>query len=274
MPLLVDYLQSFRFKKEEVFTFLFELFLIALVALLWFGFNGIIEQRLYAVTGGQSIDALKSSLLASTEGAAQAFLGNVKLFTYVFVIGIVVMLLLTFLLFAFSQYHSWARLLHQKISLKAIPRWCGLFSLLLLFGAGFLIIYLAFFLLLSFILPATGTLTQIVLAVSKSFFLVLILAWTTFVFYFFSEKKQMLESLHAAFSWIKKNRRTFWPVFLLAVLTFIILNLLVVYLQQKVWISASAVENFLIKIFLLTLYYNWLRLYLLKTVKKKESTLS
>ncbi len=268
------YFDSFRFKHPFSRLLFIDYITVFIISLSLFLFNKLLEWRIYAVTGGKSIEEFKAMIVSGSLDASQAFLSNVKIFTYLFFIGIVLMIILIVYLAAISQYAVFSTLRKEKMefSKKIISRWSGLFLTFLLFILGYSLIYIPLRFVINLFLPANQTAAMIILGMYHTFYLIIFLVWSLLVLFHFSEKKKVLDSISATFTWIKNCQKKFWSIILFASVTFLILNLLLNYLiPARFMIISSAMTLFLLKAAIFILFYNWLRWYVVKVVEKQLS---
>lgn len=270
---LSRYLHSFYLNKIIVTTLAIDVSATLLITGFWFLFNKLLEWRLYLLTGGKSVDALKATLLSGSSDTTQLFLHNTKVFAYLFFIGIILLFILTVLITASSQAAVWSVLTKQKMhyNYKKLLPWCKLFLVFLLFAAAAFVLSTLILLLLTFILPASLLATPVIAALVKSICVVLFLLWCLLILVHFQERQQILSSLSASLQWIKAHRRIFLLSLFFAIITFILFNLLVENLLPKGFtLVASPFTLFSIKIGIFLIYFNWLRWYIFSEMKENS----
>ncbi len=266
-----QYLDSFHFKRPFTRLLAIDYITVFIIGLSLFLFNKILEWRIFAITGGKGIEEFKATILAGSVDASKAFLSNVKIFTYLFFIGVALSIILIVFLSAISQYIIFSILKKEKIGLtkKTISRWSGLFLAFLLFALGYSLLYIPLRFIVNLLLPANQTAAMIVLGIFHTVYLLLFLVWSLVVLVQFSEKKKVWESIGASFSWIKNYQKKFWSIIFFAAVTFVVLNISLNYLLPVSFtMTASAMAQLSLKIALFLLFYNWLRWYALKVVEK------
>jgi len=268
---LSAYLQSFYFKRPFARLLFIDYIAVLIISLSIFLFNKLLEWRIFAITGGKGIEEFKATILSGSVDASQAFLTNVKIFTYLFFIGLILLSILILCLAAISQSIIFSTLKREKIELtkKTISRWSGLFLLFLLFVLGYSLVYVPLRFIVNLILPANQTSSMIVLGVYHTFYLLIFLVWSLDVLVQFSEKKKVWESIGTSFSWIKNHQKKFWTTIFCSALTFIVLNFLLHYLPASFSSTTSAMALLFLKLAILILFYNWLRWYVVKENEKK-----
>ncbi|MBI2103283.1 hypothetical protein HYT55_05555 [Candidatus Woesearchaeota archaeon] len=267
------YIRSLFLNKSIIITLAIDVLTVLLISLSWSFFNKALEWRLYLLTGGKSVETLKTTLLSGSAETTQLFLHNTKIFAYLFFIGIIVLLLFTLFLSAASQYAVWSVLTPKRItfSYKTTLSWCRVFLLFVLFSAGAFVLYSGLLLLVNFLLPANQLLTAITVGMIKSFSIILFLVWSLLVLFYFNEKKQILESMNTSFQWIKTHRQNFLILLLFAGVTFILLNLLLQrLLPLGFMMTASAPFLFFIRLGVFLIYFNWLRWFIFNELNREQ----
>ncbi len=269
---LSHYLKSFHFKSTFSGLLLIDYITVFIISLFLFLFNKLLEWRIYAVTGGRGIEEFKAMIISGSVDASQAFLSNVKIFTYLFFIGLVISIIFIICLAAISQYLVFSIIKKEKIEFtkKTISRWSGLFLVFLLFALGYSLIYVPLRFVVNLFLPANQTGAMIILGIYHTLYLVVFLVWSLIVLSQYSEKKKVWESIGGSFLWIKTNQKKFWGIIFFASATFLLLNILLNYLiPLRFTLISSAITIFFLKLAIFLLFYNWLRWYVTKVVEKK-----
>ncbi|GAF84563.1 unnamed protein product [marine sediment metagenome] len=216
---------------------------------------------------GKTTEQLQQMLLSMDPGQAEAFLSNIKGFVITFVLGLIVILVGGLLLYSLSRKLIWDYLLEKKFNKKTYWRW-NLLNLALIIP---LLIYFFAFGLVRLILGYLVSLfkSQVVSAVFYDlvnlFFLFILVIFVFLVYYFFTEKYKVWESIGSAFNLIKTKWKDIQPMFLLIVGTAVVLSVvlwpigkLFAY-QQGVLIGINIVVSLL--------FIAWMRIYVLRSIK-------
>lgn len=259
-----SYFSSLRLKTAYWYTFTLDVITVAVITTLVVSLGRLLQGQALAISGGKSPEEFKVWLLSASLETSQQLLQQIKNLTYLFVGGVLLLLVLSLLLLALTQSLSWATL--RRVRWQHYWRWCGLMLLLIFF----LLVYLLFYSLLRLILnisPLTATVPLLTKMIAF-IFLVLFFIFFFLVGYAFSSRHKVWGSVGAAFQLLRENLAALGIFFLLAVATGFILNLLLSLLYRSVVVSP--IGMMLINIAVLLLFLAWLRTYLLQSLAETE----
>ena len=261
MDFIKKYQKSFTFSKSFRRNFIVDVLTVVVITLLFLGFGAFLEQKANEISDGKSIEQLKVDLLAGDVESNQLFVDNIRSFTYYFVGGGIILLLLTFILFSYSRQLIW------KNSLKINWKWNGIILILLILFILYLLFYALVRLIVnSYLTFGNQTSADIFSQSLNAFFFLIFITFTFLTYYNFVHKNKVWETIGSTFSLIKVKWAILWKSFLLIVLTGIIISIITYYIQkqlifQPAWVTSS------LSIGILLLFLSWTRLYLVDTIK-------
>ncbi|MFH1682649.1 MAG: hypothetical protein ABIA37_02520 [Candidatus Woesearchaeota archaeon] len=261
---LKHYWDSFKLKKEHAYTLLVDVVFWLLMAISVILFGSLLQKKAEALSNGQSPEQLQQMLLSMQPEQAQAFLSSLQGLVITFVIGAIIVVVGGLLLFSLSRKLIWDKLLGHKFDKKKYWRW-NLLNLVLIIP---LVIYAFVFGLLRLLFGYLFSLfkSQVILDAFYNLFnlaaLLIFLMFIFLVYYSFSHKYKVWDSIGAAFGLFKKKT---WLMFLWALATAIVLSVVV-------WPIAYLLRYHSTLLIILNgaisvLFIIWLRVYLFRTVK-------
>jgi len=262
---LTDYFHSFKLKKEQWYPFLVDSVFLFLFTWAVVFFSNLITSKAYLISQGKTADQLKQMLLSMEIDKATAFLSGLKSFFLTFIIGLIVIVIGSLLLFSLSRKLIWTYLLKKK---TPYWKWNGL-NLVLIIQV---IIFLLIFGVLRILLGTIFTLfkSQIVLDIFYALFSLftgIILVLYLFLVYFsFTEKYAVWNSIGQAFHLIKVKWSNLWPAFLLILATFGILSLLLWPLNY--WLVSYKTLLLILNTLLTLFFLAWARVYWFHHIKE------
>ncbi len=265
MTAFKTYFSSFR-GKEIGRILLIDAAAILVITLLLLGSGRYLQAKTLALTSGQSLNQIQETLLTMTAEETQAFLQGMRsLVTTIFIGGILITMSI-FLMFSFSTALIWNLLSGKKFSQQHYWRWNAL-HLVFFFVA---LIYAAFVFLIKLAVNQWlsrfyyGAFIPLMNQMVISLLVLIFLLFLFLTYYSFVQRYKVFESIGHAFYLIRLHWNQLWRMFLLALLTGLILNLLLTFLQ-RFFIYPQTAFIFLSGVIFL-LYLAWLRLYLVQTV--------
>ena len=262
------FLNSFHDPTRIGKVFVIDTLAIGALFVLWYIFLQILTKLAYNMSGGKTIEDIKAQILLGSPEIQQAFLSSIKTFVLVSIIGTIVAIFLTLLIFSYSRRLLWKELVDANLPRK-VWKWLSLIVILFFFS----LVLLTIFILLKYLLTlsfATQSTTFAVLNVLFNFsFLVLFLFLGNIIFYSFTTTQKIWLSIGSAFHLIKVKWSQLWRAFLLILGTGIIISFLTSLLTripsfQKPWIIST------ITLLLFLLYLAWMRIYLVKTLHEQS----
>ena len=258
-----NYLKSFKFKKEYWYTLIVDGLFLGILAFGLYLFNELITKKAYLISDGKSVDQIKQMLLSMDPVKAQAFLDTLRSFVFTFMIGTVILVVGSLLLYSLSRKLIWNYLTKHK---TRYWKW-NVLNLVLIIP---LLIYLIIFGLVKLILNSL-----IILIKNKSlisfldssinlFFLLTFITFGFLVYYNFSKKYEAWNSIGKSFHLIRKRWVRIWPLFLLSLMTAVVLSALLWPITKL--LAAQTVGLGIFSGVVSLFYLAWLRLYLYRTI--------
>ena len=268
---LAAYIQSFKVKEEFWYAYVIEAITVTLLTLLFVTFGRLLNSRAMAISGGKSVEELKAALIAGTVEANQAFLTNIKVFTFLLVLGTIVVVMVALLLWSLSQALVWAAVLKTSFSRKRYWRWNGLTLVVVLLIIPYFLSFALIKSLANLIIPSGYQQASFIIGNSISF--IFLMAYLLFLCGFssvFAQRYKVWESLGHTFRLFKARWNSVWKMFLLALGTGLLLSVILAYMQR--WAAWN--QFYLVQIAFFLLYFSWLRFYLVRVIHEPASHLS
>jgi len=261
------YLDSFRVKKEFWFGFGIDAATLLIVTALAFMFNLILISRTNAVTGGRTPEGLKAAMIAGTVEANQLLLSNVKMFVFVLILGGIFVLVASLFIVAWSRSRVWNNYLKQKFDWKKYLKWNPLILVVFLILFLYLLIYALTKLIINLIISTVNTTVYLVINnVVNLIFVLIFFILSMLIFYSFTKKYAVWESVGNAFSLIKKNFKSISIMFGFMFITLLVINYLLNLLFTK--IVFHQILMFVLGFIISLMLVNWVRHYLVKVVER------
>lgn len=269
MSLTQTYLHSFRLNIKYWYTAVIDAVTVTVITLLLLAFGKLLETRAYAISGGRGTEELKAWLLSASVETSQAFLQNIKSFTYTFIIGTVLVIALVIMIYSLSQKLVWGALLNVPFSWKRYWRWNWLTAILGILLLVYLLLYIIVQTLFN-VIPWEGTSYLLATKMLSFLFILFFFLFLFLVFYSFTHSNKVFESIGTAFHLLKLHWSKLWRMFLLVLLTGLVLNLLLSFLQ-RFFLAASLFRSTpqlftLLSAVVFLLFLAWLRVYVVQTV--------
>lgn len=264
MTTLRTFSASFASGKKILETFLIDAAGWAIIVYFLTLFNTLMQGKVHALTGGRSVEELKTALLAQTIENSDAFLRNVQAFTYFFIIGSVLLVVLVLLAYSLAQQFIWSRLTAKPF--RPSWKWLGLTLGQLLLLLPYSLIYALLRIIIN-LLPLQNPTVFTALSKGSSFlFLLGFLLYSYVASFSLAQNQQVWEALGKGFQGIKSRWSSVGKLFLLATVVALVLNVLL-WLIQRLLLPTPTIFTLLGAAALL-LYLAWLRAYLLQVVQE------
>ena len=273
-----NYLNSFKFDSFHWKTFLYDFSFFAVVLLVLYFINTILQSKLSKIMGGKTTEQLQQSLLNSPEvmlPVMQQLLG----YLIITILILLVFCVSAFLVYGLIRARIWNTLHHKTFTKKKYWKWNVLNLALIIPSLIYLLFYLfvktVFSGIVNFFFGINSSLyykfpylmESITLSINGIMTFMLLLLWIIIVFltyYSFTQKYKVWESIGDSFHLLKKYWSRLWRILLLTTLTALLLTLVL-------WPIRSLLVN---QPFMLTtlnlifsvLYLAWFRIYLVKTI--------
>ncbi|GEM_PF-5367709 len=261
------YLKSFHDPIRIGKVFVIDTVAIGALFLIWYVFLQILTKLAYNMSGGKTIEDIKAQILLGSPEMQQALLTSIKTFVLVSIIGTIVLIGLTLLLFSYSRLFLWKELVHAK---HKLGKWVALLLLLLVF----LVVYVVIVILLKYIVSLalgniSNTLFLIVNTLFNFSFMLVGILFVNLAFYTFTHTAKILESVANTFHLIRTKWSILWKAFLLMLVTGIIISLLTSFITYLLYLQPTWI-NSVVTILLFLLYLAWMRIYLVKTLHEQS----
>lgn len=250
-----------------MYSFLVDLVAILIILGLFTMLALTLNAKAYKLSNGQDIESFKAELLEGDLERNQEFYVNVQSFVITFFLGGLLTLILTFLIFSYSRSVLWNYLTKNKFNFKIRWRWNLLNLLLLLIFVGYLIIHLLIILLTSLITLMIHPVVYTLLLGIINF--VLFTFWILIIFliyHSFAKKEKVGQAIMEGFHLLKEQWKPLRKVYLFALLTVFILNLLLYLLT--ITILPYSILTTLLNLLIFIIFVSWMRVYTLNTIKK------
>lgn len=265
---LKNYLKSFRLKKEHAYIFLVDVLFMGIVYLLFTSFNWYLDGKMGALSAGKGPEQIQQMMLAMGPEQLQAFMGNLTYFLVFFLVGLVLLVGLTWSLLSLSRGLIWNKLLGRKLTRKNYWRWNWLNLALIVPLVGYLMVGGAVKLVLLFVFKMISSnlvFLEIANALTGLLIGLLFLVFLFSVYYSFTIKYRVWESIGEAFHLLKTRWKRIWPALLLVWLTSLVMAL-VLWPISKLFVYRPQIL-FGINIGISLLFLSWMRVYFFRAVK-------
>jgi len=261
-----NYLHSFKLKKEHWYTLFVDLGFVGAMVLLFYFLGDMLKEKAELISQGKTTEQIQQMLLSSPE-QAEVFLASLKGFVLTFAIGAGIILIGGLLIYSLSRKLIWDHLLKKKFNRKFYWKWNSLnlvlivLAVIYLFASGLVRLVLGYL----FSLFKSQAVLEMFYNLSNMFFLFLFVIFIFLVYYSFSNKYKVWESIGHAFHLIK-TKKELRPVFLLVPLTAMILALVLWPLGNKFVNQQNILIGINIAVSLL--FLAWIRVYVFKTARE------
>ncbi len=276
-----EYISTFKFTFDFWSTFLVDYIFFSGIWLLFTWFTQYVDGQSKGLLQGKTIEQIQQSFTPENAQQSLAFLSQLHWFLWIFVGGLVLLVLGGFLLFGLEQAVIWYHFERKKVSWKTYWKWnvfhVVLIIPLLLYGAGYLLVTLMFGALFGWIAGLSPTLyfkaPSTFQAVVKflngvvSFSLGIWLLLLLFVmWYVFAGKYTVWASVGEGFSLFWLKRKKLVRVFIFALVTAVLFTLVAVPLRML--FGSVEVLSMLFDLFVLFFFIGWLRLVVVRVLKE------
>lgn len=261
MKIWHHYLESWKSWKKILLGFGVDCATFSGIFLLMFVYTKLVEARTYALTGGNSIEEIKLALLTGSIESNQAFLANVKLLAFIFILGSIIVTIVALLAYTFSRSFLWNKLTNQPFSFKKYWRWNGIVLAVGVIGLLYFSVVVILRLLVNFMFPLTSDIAYVIVnGLFISFFFYLFLLFIFAAFYSFTKHYKVWSSLSNAFTILSHKNTCLAFLFILA--TGLLTSILISYLQKWLFFQPPLLVSAL-SITLFFLLFAWARVFFL-----------
>lgn len=280
---LQHFVDSFKVGKDFAYTFAADIITFSLIFVVFSWFAAYVQQRSVTLMGGKSPEELSQILASAAPAQLLPFMSEVKTFLLTMFLGVLVLVVLSFLLFSYSRAVIWNHLENKKVTKKNYWRWNLLNLALLIPFCGFLIAFVIVKILVSvmvnllfglmpvFYVTHVTLMDNIHLVINgvTSFYVVLFfVVLVLLVYHSFVKKYKVWDSIMAGFSAFRQQGKKIWLLLLLATTTAGVLTLITLPIKQE--LLYSPLVSALVNIDITALFLAWLRLYLLRAVSHEH----
>lgn len=265
------YFSSFR-EKEIIVLFGIDILFWGLMFLIVSGLGIFLAKEIQPLKL-QSPEQIQQLLLTSPE-QAQVLASSLRNTIFLLLAISIILIAASFLAYTLSRAIMCHRLLRQKLRHKHYWKW-NLLALVLIFP---LLLFLIPAIILGFVLNGMIALipsTNLVAVLSNIILFILVLFFLFFIFlahYCFARKYKVWESIGEAFHYLA--RKYLWKSFLGIVVTFLILNMVLLVIQQ-LFFSANYQNAFIVvTLAFFLLFLAWMRVFMVRTITTEQTTTS
>ncbi len=256
---ITTFFNSFT-KKRILTTLLYDTLSFGAIGLLMWVFAVILNQRAYAISGGQGPVELKAALLVAGAGA-QELISNLQFFVYFAVFGSIFVVALSLGIAAYSRARVWAVVLGKKFEKNRFWRWVGLFIIYFFLSMVYILIVVLLRSFFAFFIESLSAQTfALVVNIFNLSFLLLFIVATFILFDAFSRKYKVFEAVGEFFLIVSKRWSKLWRGFLLTLIVLGLLSILFTALQQILFTFPNWIYPTLYLIVTL-LFLSWIRSY-------------
>lgn len=276
---LQHYLNSFKLGKQFATTFFIDLATLSIIIFSFIWFSSYTQQRSLELLQGRTAIELQQMLLSLNPEQLAPFLASLKWFLITSLIGLVLLIVGSVLLFSYSHARIWNYLQGKTVTKKNYWRW-NLLNLslavpFLLFLAILLVVKLATMLLLNippklmplFYLTHSNLMENIRLIVDGAvlfYMVVLFITIILFIYNHFVKSYKVWDSIGAGFSTFNKNWKKVLLLVLLATASALIAT--VILLPIKKALIFYPLYSTLLNVLLAAFFLAWLRMYVFNSV--------
>ncbi|GEM_PF-3130155 len=268
-----EYISTFKFNFDFWSTFLVEYIFFGGLWLLFTWFSDFVNTQSKGLMQGKSLEQIQQSFTPENAQQSLAFLSQVSSFLWVFVGGLVLLIVGGFLLFGLEQAVIWYHFERKKVSWRGYWKW-NVFHIVLiiplaLYGLFYVLVTLIFEGIFKWLVELSPTLyfkapsvfqgmlkfLNGVVSFSLGIWLLLLLF---LMWYVFAAKYKVWESIGEAFALVSQKKKRFGKLFVFALITAVLFTLVAV--PFRMLFSSVAVLSMGFDLFVLFFFVAWLRL--------------
>ena len=263
---LKNYLDSFKLDYIFWKTLSIDLITFALIIGLFLSFGSLLTAKAYDISGGLSVDQLKTALLSGSQDYNKEFSDNVRNFFFLIVGGCLLVSLLALAVYSFSRMVIWDTITKKHTSLRSFLKW-NLISLVMgIIAVLYFLITIVLKTPLVFLIPFENQVLGLLYAgIISAFFLFIFLVFKFLTYQAFTKHNTVWESIGMTFQNWKKNWASLGYAILLMLLTMGGVNV-ISYLVQRVFAYQPEWILTAIGVFFLLIVIAWARLYVVRIV--------
>ena len=265
-----DSFYSFKVNKDFWLQLLVEGLAFAFIIFMIIGFGELLEMKAFEISQGQSVDQLKSVLLAGSADYNQVFLSNVKGFALLLTLGIVAVFLASVFIYSYAQAHIWHSLMGKKFSWNVMKKWIGMTFIVLLLCAVFVLFYFLTQVVMLFFPLDEGS-ALVVDRIITFLFVYGFVFVIPFLYYFFAHTGLVWKGIGDFFSYVNKKKMVFIKGYIFAVFVGVLIALVSSVIRASFQASFRALTAglpLIMMIILLLWYFSWLRNYVYTVLAK------
>jgi len=268
-----EYISTFKFTFDFWSTFLVDYIFFAGFYFIFTWFSDYVNGQSKVLLGGKTVEQIQQSFTPENAQQSLAFLSQLHSFLWIFVIGLVLLVLGGFVLFGLEQAVIWYHFERKKVSWRTYWKW-NVFNIVLiiplvLYGVFYLLVTLVFGSIFGWIAGLSPTLyfkapsifqevvkfLNSVVSFSLGIWLLLLLfvMWQAF-----ANKYTVWASIGEGFSlfWVKRKKLV--RVFCFALPTAVLFTLVAIPIRML--FASVATLSMAFDLFVLFFFIGWLRL--------------
>ena len=259
-------LNSFILKKPFWYSLGLDSLFVFFMAVLYAQLLAWSKRTLISLTGSNP-EFLQQRMLKMAPEQIVHLGQDLQAFLAFFMLGILVLLAVSLLLFSLAQALEWNYLLKKRLSQNWYWRWNALHLILVMPIVGYLVL-MAFSQFLFTGLLGLFIREEQLLAFLSQFFIMFLLLFLSIIFFAvqlrFAQHYQAFQSMGRGILLITKKWKQLWPALLLMVAIALVLSVQYSYFVRFLALSELVLMG--IKIFLSLLFIAWMRVYFVSIV--------
>jgi hypothetical protein len=255
-------IESFKLNEKFKLTTLIEAVFFTIIFSLGSFFSWMLNSKIKEFSNGQTPEQLRLLLASMEPDQMNVFMTQIQSYLMFFLVGAIIILVLTLILYSLSRSLIWNKLVHNKFTFNKWKKWILLSVALLIPLIMFLIVYAVVKIVLNVILVSLISDNTVLiifnLIINYGLFLFLLI-FIFLVFYSFAKNNKVWSSIGNAFGLIKIK---LWKYYLFVLIVSLLINV-IAYLYSLITSWGTGVVNLL----LVVIFLSWARMYLVKVLK-------
>ncbi|MDP3989860.1 MAG: hypothetical protein Q8Q01_01495 [archaeon] len=257
------------FKLDHIFwkTLLTDVIAFALIIGLFLSFGSLLTAKAYDISGGLTVEQLKTALLSGSQDYNKAFSDNVRNFLFIMVGGSLLIILLALAVYSFSRMVIWDTIMKKHTSVRSFLKWNLISLLMIVTGVLYSLLSIALKSPFVFLTPFKNQVLGLFYTnMITAFFMFIFLVFMFLAYKSFAKSNKVWESIGMSFHNWKKN----WSLLSYGILLMLVVMLaanVISYLIQRVFIYQPKWILTMIGLGFLLIVIAWARLYVARIVK-------
>ena len=276
-----EYISTFKLNFDFWSTFLVDYIFFGGLWLMFTWFSEYVNTQSKGLMQGKSLEQIQQSFTPENAQQSLAFLSQVHSFLWIFVGGLVLLIVGGFLLFGLEQAMIWYHFERKKVNWKMYWKW-NVFHIVLiipltLYGLVYLLITLVFSGIFNWVISFIPTLyfkapstfqavvkfLNSVVSFSLGIWLLLLLF---VIWYVFAAKYKVWESIGDGFHLVWQRKMRFGKLFVFALIMAVLFTLIAV--PFRMLFASVSVLSMGFDLFVLFFFVAWLRLVVVEMLKE------